>query len=412
MKIKFLHLSVKETLFVIIIMFMIFFSFAIKYISPYFQYLDDIFTIIFMGIAIFKNIFDSKKGKLNKYDRYILILGAILIIIGLVGNFISKYQINVKAILIDILSFCKFFGIYLAGIIIFYDEKEERYFEISEYFSKIILVIIGCIALLNYIFNWGLATDKNRFGITVYTLGGHPSFASAVTSCCVSILLYDFSKNKKWIFLGLILTALTLRMKAMVYVVLMLIYIIFNKQKKYFQIKKFFIYAVVAIIIARPYISNYFFDLTASRGLALKSSIELATTFFPIGSGFATFGTTGSIISYSNAYEILGLNTRYGFMKDASAFIGDGGWATEIGQFGLLGVVILMIMLFLMYRSVETTVKQNSTYAPYVSIFLYLLICSTSETTFSSNYAIFFAIALVILIKKGQIKNEIGKKKK
>ena len=66
MKIKFLHLSVKETLFVIIIMFMIFYSFAIKYISPYFQYLDDIFTIIFMGIAIFKNIFNSKKGKLNK----------------------------------------------------------------------------------------------------------------------------------------------------------------------------------------------------------------------------------------------------------------------------------------------------------------------------------------------------------
>lgn len=408
--IKILHLKFSEILFCILMISMIFFSFGMNYISDYFQYIDDLFVIIFIFFALLKTIINSSNRKLNKYDRNLFFLGCILIIVGLIGNFISQYQTNIKAILIDILSFCKWFGTYLAGMIIFDQNKGDRYFEIAEYFAKVILIIIAFIAIFNQILDLGLGEKYGRYGLPSYTLGGHPSFAAAIGCFCTSILLLNYSKNKKWIVVGFILIALTLRIKAIAYVLIMILFLLFNKNKKSFSIKSLFIYFIIAIIVARKYIVAYFFDVTASRGMALIASFKLASTFFPIGAGFATFGTTGSTISYSMAYKILGLSTRYGFMENASAFVGDGGWATQIGQFGIIGVIIMLIMFYLMYCSVRKNVGKTINSAPYISIFLYLLICSTSETSISSNYAILLALALVIIVKKGQKKYEIGKK--
>lgn len=408
--IKIIRLNIKEILFLILIALMVFYSFVVQYISPYFNYVDDLFTAIFILIAIIKTVMRPNEKRLNKYDKYLLIFGTILMLLGLIGNFISGYQTNVKAILTDLLAFCKWFGVYLAGMVILEVKKADRYYEVAEYFSKIILFIMLIILISTQIFHWDLADEYSRYGLPIYTLGGHPSFAAAIGACCISILLLNYSKNKKWILLGLILTMFTWRIKAIAYVILMIIFLIFNRDKKDFSIKKLAIYAVIAIVIASKYIVNYFFDLTASRGVALKASIELASKFFPIGSGFATFGTVGSTMSYSGAYEAVGINTRYGFMENASAFVGDGGWATEIGQFGILGVMLLITMFYMMYRSVKTNVSKTLICAPYISIFMYLLICSTSETSFSSNYAVLLAIALVIIVKKGQAKNETGTK--
>ena len=406
MKIKIIHLNIKELLFVLIIMSMIFFVFAFKYINPVFNYVDDIVTVIFLLFAIIKIMVTKSKKNLNKYDKYIFVLGCILIIVGFFGNLISGYQISIRAIAIDLLSFCKFFGIYLAGMIIFKTDKSDRYYEIAEYFSKFVLLICLFIAIGNMLFDWGLADNKNRYGITVYSLGGHPSFASAVTCCCSSILLFNYSKNKKWILLGFILTILTVRMKSIVYVALMGIYLLLYNKNKYFSLKNIVLYAGIGIIIARQYIINYFFDVTASRGAALNASIKLASKFFPIGTGFATFGTVQSITSYSRAYKIVGLDNRYGFMKTAGSFVGDGGWATEIGQFGIIGVITLIMMFLFIYCSIKENIGKKANYAPFISILLYILICSTSEISFASNYAVLFAVALVILIKKGAVKNE------
>ena len=70
-------------------------------------------------------------------------------------------------------------------------------------------------------------------------------------------------------------------------------------------------------------------------------------------------------------------------------------------------------MLGLMFTSVKYRIghKENN-WLPYTSVFVYMLICSTSEVAFASNYAVLFAIALVIIIKKGQTENEIRNKEK
>ena len=412
LKIKYIRLTWKELAFLIIILSMVFYSFLEK-IIPFVNYIDDVFTVIIILVAIGKFIINikKKKEKYDKNDKYIVIFLILLIFIGLIGNIVSKYQTSLTSIIIDIISFLKLAGVYLAGLVLFNNEKGEHYYTIAKYFSKIILIIITFIAIGNLVFNWGMSPKYARFGIEPYTLGGHPSFASAITCCCLSILLVEYKENRIWIILGLILTALTLRMKAIGYVVLMCLIIPFYKNKKEFKLRSLIVYGLIAVLLTKDYIIAYFFDESASRGVALISSIKLALEFLPLGAGFATFGTTGSTMNYSKAYSVLGIDDRYGFREDASSFVGDGGWATEIGQFGFLGAGMILFIIYLMYISVKKKISSNLNCIPYISIFLYLLISSTSETSISSNYAVLFAIVLVIIVKKGQSKNETGTKK-
>ena len=406
MKNRLLKLTVSETLFIILIFSTIFYSFGIKYCSKYFNYMDDFLFIMLFGLALLKIIMKKNKKKLNNYDKIIIFFMLLLVIEGILGNIISNYQNSIQAIIIDIFTTFKFFGVYISCKILFKEKKAERNYKIAEYVSKIVLILMLCITILNTICDWKLAEKYTRFGINSYSLGGHPTFAAAIACCCVSILLSNYKKNKKWVFLGLILTAMTLRIKAIAYVLIMIIILLSKKGEKSFQARNLVIYGFIAIIIAHKYIINYFFDITASRGAAMIASLKLAVKYFPIGSGFATFGTVQSIKSYSKAYEVLGLNNRYGFMKNAGAFSGDGGWATYIGQYGFIGCFILISMIFLIYKSIKFYNKKDSNYYPYISILLYLLICSTSEIAFSSNYAVLFAISLVILINKNKIKKD------
>ena len=131
---KILHLKVKE-----IIYLMVFYSFGVNYLSKYFSYLDDIFTVGFIFWAIIKS---HNNKKLNKYEKSMMLLNFVLLCIGLIGNIISGYQTDYKSIIVDIVSCLKWFGIYLAGLVIFKDKYGDRYYKIADSFVKFILIIM------------------------------------------------------------------------------------------------------------------------------------------------------------------------------------------------------------------------------------------------------------------------------
>lgn len=119
--------------------------------------------------------------------------------------------------------------------------------------------------------------------------------------------------------------------------------------------------------------------------------------------GFATFGTATSGKYYSKAYSVYGLSNRWGFTKDNYSYIGDGGWASIIGQFGYLGTLVIIFMLYNMIKSVNKRKKKN---VPYICLFAYAIIASTNEVFFSSAYSILFSIIFAILLKYDYNKNE------
>lgn len=397
----------------LILFLFVFNGFFTKYISGVFSYIEDIAMIVMILIFMIQII--RKRGKiyLEKYEKVILVSYVLIYILGIIGNIVSEFQESKFAILVDILSWTKFFIAYIGLVNIIKKDTADKYYLYLVSFAKLIIVIGLVLELLNLTTNIELA-DKlyARFGIGAFSLFSHPAFTSSIFAGLTSILLVEPKKNKVWIFFGLILTAATLRAKSIAFVCLIIYSLIFLRNNKNVLLKVL-ILGMLVVIVGWSQIQSYFLDPTASRARVLNTSIEIANDYFPTGSGFATFGTMISGQYYSKAYDEYGLNDRWGFREDAYSFVADGGWATIIGEFGYIGTILFIVILICLILSIkERTYETKVQVLPYISLIGYLLISSTNEAAFNSNYALLYAIILAVIVKKQQSDSKEKNQKK
>jgi hypothetical protein len=251
------------------------------------------------------------------------------------------------------------------------------------------------------VFHLGFVDSKyDRFGLPAFAFGSHPTFTGAVICGFISLLLFDYKKNAVWIVLCCIIAMATLRFKAIAYISVVIMMILFVNTKAKLKLKHIIIASLLCIIIAYDQILYYFFNYDSSRAMAFITSLKIGRVFFPIGSGFATFGTMMSGQYFSKVYDIYGLSDRWGFMPEAYSFIGDGGLATVIGQFGIIGLGLIIYMTLLIYKSVVMYKPMNFNLLPVISIFSYLLIACSSELGIASDYSIFLAYCLTLIVNK------------
>lgn len=405
MKIKFYKLNIGEILILIALFLFIFNEVLTKYISTIFSYIDD-FTLILILIYYGINTIKKKTNTFShKYEIRILILFIVLYVIGILGNVLSKFQGNSFAIVVDMLSWMKFFISYIFLINTIKKDKAKVYYEYIVKVGKLIIALSFILEMFNLTTDFRLVEGYEKFGIKAFSFFGHPSFASSILAGFISALLVEPKKNKIWILLGLVLIAATLRTKAFAFVALVVYALIFFRKK--INILKIIMIFLLVIFIGGSQIQYYFLDINASRARALRTSIEIANDYAPIGSGFATFGTPMSGKYYSQAYYIYGLSERWGFMPDHFGYISDGGWATIIAQFGYLGTIIFGIIILFLILSIRDRIKgKKENLIPYIALIGYLLISSTNEIAFSSSYAVFYGILLTVIMLKQQNEEE------
>ena len=123
------------------------------------------------------------------------------------------------------------------------------------------------------------------------------------------------------------------------------------------------------------------------RGIMIYNSFKLAHKHFPFGTGAATYGT--NLSEGSPVYWKLGLsNNRFFFDKVG---IYDSNMASILGEFGFLGIIIILFFLRLIY--LET--KSNGNYFAIV-IFCFLILSSLTTPILMNAYlALVFALFLV-----------------
>lgn len=392
--------TIFSTIFFVLISLLIFYGFLSKYVSKVFNYIDEV-MVLFLIFGMIYALIKKQKIVFNKNEKAIIFITFLLFIIGGTGNLISGYQNSIIHILIDAFSFLKFPMTYICLTKIIETNAykiNKRIYEKTIIFCKIITIIIFLLVISNYIFKLNIAPGHGRYGLLSYSLGGHPTFAAAVCCFIASIFMIKPSNNYIWIVVNILLCAATLRTKAIAWGVLIILFLIVYKEEKINTkkiIKMCTLGGIIALLLGFNSIKFYFLDQSGSRNNALVGAIKIANQYLPIGSGYATFGTLSSINSYSEAYFFTGLSDKWGFMKDAGSFVGDGGWATEIGQFGYLGTLCCVIYIIHIFKDVKEKNKNNI--SCYVSILLYMLIASTSETTINSEYIVLFGCALVFI---------------
>lgn len=413
MKIRYKKSTLIDAILMLILFLFVFNEFLSNHVSRFFSYIEDITMIALILIFIIQ--FIRKRGKicLEKHEKIILISYVLIYILGALGNIVSEFQSSNFAILVDILSWTKFFIAYIGLVNIMKKDTADKYYTYLVKFAKFIIVIGLVLEILNLTTNIELA-DKSyaKFGIKAFSLFGHPAFASSIFAGLTSILLVEPKKNRLWIFLGLILVGATLRSKSFAFICLVIYSLIFLR--KNINLLKVLILGILVVIVGWSQIQYYFLNPNASRARVLNTSIEIANDYFPTGSGFATFGTMVSGQYYSDAYDEYGLNDRWGFREDAYSFVADGGWATIIGEFGYIGTILFIVMLICLILSIKERVyEKNVQILPYITLIGYLLISSTNEAAFNSNYAVLYAIILAVIVKKQQNRGDTnGENKK
>lgn len=130
-------------------------------------------------------------------------------------------------------------------------------------------------------------------------------------------------------------------------------------------------------------------------------SIEIAKDHFPLGSGFGTFVSYYSGLSYSPLYGIYGLLNVNGLRQEATLFVSDSFWPMVIGQTGFIGLVAFVLAIVMRFNAIPKIRNVSlSWYASALCGVCYLLIASVAESAFVHPLAVPIAMMIGLMLSQ------------
>ena len=87
--------------------------------------------------------------------------------------------------------------------------------------------------------------------------------------------------------------------------------------------------------------------------LFIQYGIKTANTYFPVGSGFATYGTDMAARYYSPLYQLYGWSNLW-TLGTSGKFLNDVFFAGILGQFGWFGFGLYLLCLLQLFKSINT----------------------------------------------------------
>lgn len=376
-----------------------------------FDFLDEI-TAILLGFYYFVYIFRNKAPK-NDLKTWICVLS--LIVIGFLGNAYSGVQNNLLYQLFDAFNIFKFLLAILGGCIFFERVKDKDL--IIHYLAVIakITVLISTIFMIYNLFeDIGMHTDF-RYGIRTFNfiftrVGDFYEVCILWLIILTGEMYYRRTKNN-YLFIALVLLNMcsTLRTRAIAFAVFFIILyfaMIVMKNKK-FKIWYIPPLSVAIYFIARDQFAFYFTGDRA-RNILLRYGIITAQNYFPIGSGFATYGTAMAQRSYSQLYHEYNFSQYWGLSTDFGGFLTDNYWPAIMAQFGFFGMIIMAILLFFATRKMLRLT--DNIYSRLCAVFAFgtLYFSSlASSSFFACTRLIVFTCIVLQLVRKRPVNEEI-----
>lgn len=376
-------------LFLIISIYLLTFQYFLENNFTIFKYTDEFYAFLFFPVFLFKIM---KDNFLIKEDFKLIGMIIFMLILGIIPNLIYNYQ-TVPYVVMDIILFLKFFfAIGLSKYLFNYDTFEESNNAKLKKHIRFIILILFISTILNYMFHlW--PSSNIRFSImTNQIFFGHPTKLAAILFFLLT--LYNIIKKGKtdvFNFLIYIMIFTTLRMKALLSLVICLFVIYYvNKKQNKINIKKLGILGVIICLLGLNTFKFYFLSDGFARAELLRTSFIIAHDYFPFGTGFGTFGSWPSGVSYSPIYLKYGLNEIWGITPYNYLAIADSFWPTVLGQFGYIGMLLYILIIIKLFNNIQKEFNEKLlyVYSSKLMAFVYLLISSTSESAFFNQLSI------------------------
>lgn len=374
---------------------------AISAFFPAFSYLDEVESLIALAYIIF--CFIKKRGiTLDKHISKLLEIWILFIAMGLISSFISGYQ-SVLYIILDILTNSKL----LINIIVFSiyvsRKNSEVYEETAWIVASLTSVFLILFILHENIFEPIFPYLSDRYGVKSLKLFFSNQTYLALIGVSLLIIHFCFGEKKRinniFIIFDCIISISTFRTKALGFVAisLVVIYILY-----YLKIKNIFfigsILGIIGVIVGWQYLYHYYFSGNSKslRFLLFTGGLKLSNEFFPFGAGFGTYCSAASKLNFSEAYNLLGMQSIYLWDSLHDMF-----WASILGQFGYLGTLVYGFFILEIVLMVATMkVKKNRYFWGGILASAYILIASLGESSFISFYSVQFGVLIGYLYSK------------
>jgi len=378
------------------------------------NYLDE-FVAIIMLLFYIKSLMHAKK--IEKIEFKIITIMILIFGIGIMGNIINKYQLNRLPILWDAFNVFKVFFTLLGSMHFINQNCDKK--KIISFLASYIRLIIFCGIMCWFITLFkdiGMNVSEVRYGIKSYNfIFINAGLFAMYLNLYLFILTIDLKNNSNskkriiFIVLTMFLMLTTLRTRSLAFILIysfLLIKITFLKK---FKLKWYhFILGIVCIfLIGYDSIEMYFGNARTARSAFATTSIKIMKQYFPIGTGFSTFGTDMAFRYYSPVYYRYGLNRIFGLSPIDGSFAHDTYWPAIIGQFGIIGTFLFIILLYyifkIIYRNfIKNQYKNYYNYLNYIFLLSITVISSLATAVFFhfSTVGLFFLVPLMSKEKK------------
>lgn len=319
----------------------------IEIILPPFSYYDEILAVssllsLFFSMAM-------RKSRFTREMKIALCLLFAIVVIGLFGNFLSGIVSDTFFILVDILACSKFFIIYFALKSILGNTSYFVSYMARE--SKVLLVLMLACLAINQFVDIGM-TYEMRYGLKAFQFVFiHPTHMVTLSLACMAFIYSDASNGwKKYIGIALILMAMSLRSRWVALALVIVLIIIFvRKGSTRAPFVVIGVGSVSAFLVGQAQMSVYYGSASESaRGHLMTTALSVFQNFFPLGAGFASFGSGVTKTIYSPLYYQYGLQNVYGLAPNNPSYLTDTFWPVVLAQFGFLGLIIWLLLLIML----------------------------------------------------------------
>lgn len=353
------------------------------------SYVDEALCIL----CVFYTIIFSLRRGIKGTDLALIIFLIICSVIGLLGNMKQKLMTDFMPIAVDLICLVKVFIVFLVyKQIAQYDKKHYMAIYLAPA-AKLMLLTGTLFGLISQFVNIGMTTKTRRYGILPYhfIFENEGRYAFIIACCMLILLICKLPRQKEVIYEVLMAINIILTTKGVGYIVLacyIILVIIWRRSMK-IDIKTLIALIVAGIGGGYFQINKYLKDSEAPRVILIKYGFETAKRYFPLGSGFATYGSDMAARNYSKLYYYYRFNKLYGLSPKQNFFLNDCYMGMIAGQFGYIGLVVFGIMVALLFVPIAKMKTTKKIKALTLALFIGLFASSIATAIIKSSIGVF-----------------------
>lgn len=368
-------------------------------ISPGFMgYADEVFVICCI-LLVFPRIL---QGKVKFWKYYTILVG--VVVIGMLGNMVWGIQSEITVVLMDLFLFIKPYMVLICLHLILTERRAAEVYYYAMVVSKVLLIIMAIFSVVTLIVPLGMRITESG---TFQFLSGF----SGVPSWWAILFLGVISSNpqNKRTFYFVLSSIIVLQSKSglgsLALILAIWLYFFGEKQKK-FKWYHLMLVAPLCLWVGRNEISEYLMNANAPRFLLFYYALITANRFFPLGAGFATYGSSMAIANYSQLYYEYGFQKRWGMSKTYHPFLMDSYFPQILGQFGYIGFIFYTIFIFMLFRKLIFRIHDKNLKCSCLYLFLCWFVAGFGFGTASFWGCTIYALISVFLFVDKKLKNE------